>query len=194
MKSAVVLIDRPVFTSVRNAVKLGICYAGLPRGSTMWEALAGGDARPGWISDNLDVAGQAGIVMSALRHDMTPYHLAVLTARLLPRRHDCACGSPCCSGHRPNREWEGAVAMVALGAQSMCRTELKPDLAQSLVARIYARSGRSIAQLARRHNVDVKLVEWGAEVFRRCVERESEGEAWMQAADSLRRIGVVGDD
>lgn len=192
---AVTMIDDALFGSVRTAVRFGICFTGIPRSSSLWTEMVGGirERLSDAASSRVDVAGQAGIVMAVLRKDMTPYHLAVLSARLLPSKTDCHCGQPCCSGTRPNMEWEGAITMVALGAQSALGTGFRQDLARALVSRVYERSG-SIRRLARRYDVNERVVESAAERFRTYVEKESEAEAWMQAGDALRRIGVVRAD
>lgn len=60
----------------------------------------------------LESPGQAGMVRAEVQA-LGKLAEAILVAKYAPMTAPCSCGSPCCSGHAPNREWRDAKAFLA---------------------------------------------------------------------------------
>ncbi|AJW97185.1 hypothetical protein BM43_3197 [Burkholderia gladioli] len=73
--------------------------------------------RNGLGLSGMDGAGQGGMILRELTA-LTDAEMAALLGRYAPRSIPCPCDRPCCSGHRPNPDWEGAIRyleQVAVG-------------------------------------------------------------------------------
>ena len=66
----------------------------------------------------LDGAGQGGMILREL-DPLSDSEMAALLGRYAPRSQPCACGSACCSQHRPNPEWEAAIRHLEQEALSL---------------------------------------------------------------------------
>lgn len=60
----------------------------------------------------LEAPAQAGMIRAEVKA-MGKLAEAILIARVAPRMTPCSCRSSCCSGHKPNKEWTDAVAVLA---------------------------------------------------------------------------------
>lgn len=60
----------------------------------------------------LDGSAQAGMIRQEVKA-FGRLDEALLIGRHGPQHSPCECGSPCCSGRRPNREWVEAVLFLA---------------------------------------------------------------------------------
>lgn len=138
----------------------------------------------------LDGAAQAGMLRAEVRA-LGNLHEALLIARIAPRSTPCSCGSPCCSGRRPNLEWVDAVAWLSGYARDAVLAGRVIDyrIARGCVEMYFA-SSLTVTKLADRCGVSRNTV--GAYLARvRKMLRDSESLAQHAIDERLRMAGVI---
>lgn len=107
-------MDRePLFETAHNALLFAFNFSAQQYERPLMNRLA--DAPDGHVSKGLagtDGAAQAGMIMSRvmLMPALSQYIIFAQYARPTIR---CECKRPCCSGHKPNAQWEAAIAEVS---------------------------------------------------------------------------------
>jgi len=107
--------EQMLFRTPTDALIFAFNYSMQQQGRPLADRMASPAARTGKGLSGNDGAGQAGMVRRELAF-LHEIELAVLVARFAPRSMPCACRNPCCSGYRPNPEWEGAVRVLEQAA------------------------------------------------------------------------------
>jgi hypothetical protein len=101
----------PIFKSAHDALQFAFKYAGQQSPKTPMGILvqrANGAAGCGKGLSGLDGAGQAGMIMAALKH-LNDEQRAVIIARYCDVRHNC----PCCGQPAPDQLWLEAVEQLS---------------------------------------------------------------------------------
>jgi len=141
----------------------------------------------------LDGAGQAGMVMQALR-GLGALHAAILTADVAPRNTNCSCNAGCCRGYKPNMEWEESIGYLTdrlsqdLGGHR--EYAVRDGLLHSIVRRFFGIE-MSITKLAETCGVNRDTAsDHNAKATKR-LEAERDN-AWKACDDEFRRQGIIG--
>ncbi|MBJ9673352.1 DNA-binding protein [Burkholderia gladioli] len=101
-----------VFKSAFDAVRFALCYSSQQYGETLMAKRLRGESSGGGMGlVGLDGAGQAGMIRNEL-WKLPDLHLSVVVARAAPHDLPCSCGNACCSGRRPNIEWQAAISWL----------------------------------------------------------------------------------
>jgi hypothetical protein len=107
--------EQKLFRTPQDALIFAFNYSMQQQGRPLADRMASPAARTGKGLAGNDGAGQAGMVRRELAF-LQEIELAVLIARFAPRSMPCACRNPCCSGFRPNQEWEDAIRVLEQAA------------------------------------------------------------------------------
>lgn len=98
----------PLFSSTHGALLFAFNFSHQAYDRPVMNRMADGPKRSGKGLVGLDGAGQAGLIRSAV-DALGREEAMVITARFAPRREECECTRPCCSGYVPGREWRAAI-------------------------------------------------------------------------------------
>jgi hypothetical protein len=94
----------------------------------------------------VDGAATAGLGQDMLKGRLSRLHLAVRACQYAPALVRCNCRCDCCSGQRPNPQWQRAASYVAadarLHALAGCNAQLR--FVQAVLAREYGGNPRRI--------------------------------------------------
>lgn len=144
-----------LFSTPQDALVFAFNYSMQQQGRTLVDRLAAPTARTGKGLSGNDGAAQAGIVRRELE-ELPPLQRAVLTARFAPRSSPCSCGGPCCSGHRPNREWTDAIRLLEQEAAKLLKGHKPSYLLRRRLVEKAVGVKVQINMLARECHVDEK--------------------------------------
>lgn len=109
MSQAAVQVEvEPLFSSTHAALVFAFNFSHQAYDRPVMNRMADGPKRSGKGLVGLDGAGQAGMIRAAV-DALGREEAMVITARFAPRRDECECTRPCCSGYVPGREWRAAV-------------------------------------------------------------------------------------
>ncbi|MGS1116008.1 DNA-binding protein [Castellaniella sp. UC4442_H9] len=107
-------MDRePLFETAHNALLFAFNFSDQQYERPLMNRLA--DDPDGHVSMGLsgtDGAAQAGMIMSRIML-MPALSQYIIFAQYAPHALRCECKRPCCSGHRPNAQWDAAIAEVS---------------------------------------------------------------------------------
>lgn len=109
MSAAAVQVEvEPLFGSTHAALVFAFNFSHQAYDRPVMNRMADGPKRSGKGLVGLDGAGQAGMIRAAV-DALGREEAMVITARFAPRREECECTRPCCSGYVPGREWRAAI-------------------------------------------------------------------------------------
>lgn len=105
-------------------------------------------------------AAQSGLILSRLTRLTIPQQ-NIVVAKFAPRTWPCSCRAPCCSGHKPNGEWEQAISDLGTLAGRECLAGCISNraLREGLVRRIFNGSTLTLDQLAAKTGVSERTVK-----------------------------------
>lgn len=102
----------PLFRSAHAALTFALNYSMQQYDRPLMNrAMAGRSSHEGKGLFGTDGAGQAGMIRAEL-DQLLPIHKAVLIASVGPWQVPCSCKVSCCSGWKPNAEWEAAMSQL----------------------------------------------------------------------------------
>lgn len=104
--------ENMLFQNAHGALTFAFNFSGQCYDRPMMNRLASPAIGSGKGLVGLDGAAQAGMIRAEVKA-MGKLAEAILIARVAPRMTPCSCRSSCCSGHKPNKEWTDAVAVLA---------------------------------------------------------------------------------
>ena len=125
--------DEILFNSAHGALVFAFNFSGQAYDRPMMNRLATPSVGTGKGLVGLDGAGQSGFIRAEVKA-MGKLSEAIIIARIAPRSTPCACTSPCCSGHKPNKEWTDAIATLSDHVRT---TALAGCIANGLMRREY---------------------------------------------------------
>lgn len=87
----------------------------------------------------IDLAGQAGIIKGEVSRLDPRIRGQILTARFAVRHLPCSCRHSCCSGYRPNNEWQLAICDIAedVHAEALVNCSSNFTLRHAIVRRYF---------------------------------------------------------
>ncbi len=212
-------VHEPLFASTRDALRFALNYhLSLPRpqmnkmmadGKVMRIELADGSkvtvAAPKASPRSeqlrgLDGAATAGMVLAHLARLTDPQQL-VLMAASVPPSFPCACGAPCCSGHKSNNDWKRAVWKICEYLRDEAQLtkipgkkglSTSPQLRELLVQRFFnPKNGMTLENLAAIGGCTEQTVIAHRRPIITFLQREQDG-AWRNLDVSLSESGMVG--
>jgi hypothetical protein len=129
--------DVVAFKSAFDAVRFALCYSGQQYGETMLaKRLRSESIGTGMGLVGLDGAGQAGQIRRELEA-LPSLHQAVVVARAAPCDLPCSCGSACCSGRKPNHEWQAAIGWLTEASAAYCSGFSHYRLRRAIVEKVF---------------------------------------------------------
>jgi len=108
-------VDQKLFRTPQAALVFAFNYSMQQQGRPLADRLASPAMRTGKGLSGVDGAGQAGMIRREME-ELTYLQRAALVARFAPRSMPCSCRNACCSGYRPNPEWDAAIRDLEQGA------------------------------------------------------------------------------
>lgn len=154
----------------------------------------------------LDKAHLAGYILSEFAK-LDRIHQVVLSARCITCALPCDCNAPCCSGWRPVDRWVCAVdelceltkqQAIALanegaipGAPMKVGLSTQPALRRFIIAQWGARSWSSVADIARRFQLNALTVSRHRGWIEEWLDTQ-ENNAWLQLDAIFDRTGITG--
>lgn len=205
-QSATAEVLEPLFESAHGALVFAFNFSGQCYDRPMMNRLASPAFGSGKGLAGLDGAAQAGMIRAEVQA-MGQLAEAILIARLAPRVTPCSCRSSCCSGHRPNKEWGNAIAVLSdhIRTTALAGCTSNGLLRREYVVRYFTRKAEriSLEALADKHDVarntvsahaaKVTLLLGGVQARNGKPATPGLEEIAMNAAeDRLRDIGMVG--
>ena len=97
-----------IFRTPVDALIFAFNYSMQQQGRPLSDRLSAPGGRTSKGLSGNDGAAQAGMIWRELQ-DVSPLERAALIARYAPKSMPCTCTNPCCSGYRPNPEWNEAM-------------------------------------------------------------------------------------
>lgn len=142
-------MNEPLFRSAHEALVFALNYSGQAYDRPLMNRMAQEPHRSsGKGLAGLDGAAQAGFIRAELSR-LAPVCQAALIARIAPPSTPCACGHACCSGHRPNPEWNDAIAVLAtFAASALSGCVSNGKLRRGIVAKHFGAAIGGIGKLA----------------------------------------------
>lgn len=194
--------EQCLFDSAHGALVFAFNFSGQSYDRPMMNRMAAPAIGSGKGLVGLDGAAQAGFIRSEVQA-MGKLAEAILIARLAPRTQPCSCKSPCCSGHKPNREWTEAISYLAdyVRTTALAGCTAHGMLRREYVIRHFSRKDErvSIDKLAEKHDAGRNTVSAHAGKVsglfgggRDNAAPGLEAAAMMAIEDRLRDIGMVG--
>lgn len=104
--------NEPLFDNAHGALVFAFNFSGQTLDRPLMNRLAAPAVGSGKGLVGLDGAAQAGMIRSEVK-GLGKLAEAILIARIAPRTTPCSCRSVCCAGHKPNKEWTDAIAVLA---------------------------------------------------------------------------------
>lgn len=183
-----------LFRTPQDAYIFAFNYSMQQQGRPLADRMASPAARTGKGLSGNDGAGQAGMVRRELAV-MEEVELAVLIARFAPRSMPCACRNPCCSGFKPNPEWEDAIRVLEQAALE----QLAGHLSNYRLRRRLVEKGVGlkieIKSLARECGVSEKTVAAHWKIIKIWMHgQKAQHVAARASRDRSERADVAGDD
>ena len=190
------MIDSPqmLFRTPQDAYIFAFNYSMQQQGRPLADRMASPAVRTGKGLSGNDGAGQAGMVRRELAV-MEEVQLAVLIARFAPRAMPCACRNPCCSGFKPNPEWEDAIRVL----EQCALQQLAGHLSKYRLRRRLVEKGVGmkieIKSLAKECGVSEKTVSAHWKIIKTWMhgQKAQHGTARI-SRDRSERADVAGDD
>jgi len=138
----------PPFDSMHAALMFAFHHSSQTYARPTMNRMASPAPASGHGLGGLDGAAQAGMIRAEVAA-LGRLAEAIIIARIAPHGTPCHCGSPCCSGRRPNREWIDAIAWLA---DHIRRTALNGCTANAVLRHEYVR--RHFTRKADRVSID----------------------------------------
>lgn len=117
LQGEVMMYEEALFSSAHAALTFAFNFSGQQYDKSMMARLASTPSKAGKGLGGIDGAAQAGMIRAEL-HACGELVENVLTARMAPKYIICECTHACCSGKKPNHEWEDAIAWLTRDAMS----------------------------------------------------------------------------
>lgn len=196
-----------MFQSAHAALTFAFNFSGQSYDRPMMNRLGAPAQGSGKGLVGLDGAGQAGMIRAEVQ-SLGRLAEAILIARIAPRTTPCSCRSVCCSGHKPNREWTSAIAVLAdhIRVSVFAGCVVNGLMRREYLVRYFARKEDrvGIEDLAEKHDVARNTVSaHNAKVFAYLggtqARKDKPASIGMEQAafnaieDKLRSIGMVGE-
>lgn len=154
--------------------------------------------RPPPLSE-LDGAATAGFILRHLeRLDLR--HRTILLGVAIRAYNPCSCGSPCCSGRRPDPRWNEAVRQACYLIQdaddimvnpAKRGLSTQPELRISLVKQYFTKAFDSQAWMAATFKLSPTTVALHKTLLDAWLARV-EGEAWLELDAIFDQVGITG--
>ena len=199
-------MESPLFDSAHGALVFAFNFSTQCYDRPIMNRMADGPEKSGKGLVGLDGAAQAGFVLAEVK-SMGRISEAVIAARIAPRSNPCECGASCCSGHKSNKTWVDAIAVLA---DHMRNTALAGCVCNGIMRREYVvrhftkKDQRiSLESLAQKYDIDrhtvsahaAKVSAYFAGVTRSNGTPTTPGieqSAFNAIQDRLEEIGMVG--
>ena len=193
------------FTSSRDALVFAFNVSDQAYDRPMMNRMAAPSLGKGGLA-GLEAPGQAGMIRAEVKA-MGKLAEAILIARIAPRTTPCACRSSCCSGHKPNKEWTDAIAVLAdhVRTSALAGCIANGLMRREYVVRYFSKKEErvSLEALAENHDIarntvsahNAKVATWLGGVPARKDKPAMLGmeqAAFDAIEDRLRSIGMVG--
>lgn len=183
--------DEALFSSAHSALLFAFNASMQQYDRPIINRMAAQDIGSGKGLAGLDGAAQAGMIRAELKA-IGRLHEAILIARIAPRSTPCTCRAPCCSGRRPNREWNEALDWLSDYVRTTARAGRTSDyrIRRGCVEMFFG-SSMTVSRLA--HLCGVTRNTVGAHFARvRKLLKEEEGRAQIAIDERLRAAGIIG--
>ncbi len=146
--------NEATFSSTPAALLFAFNFSMQQYDRPMMNRMAGGPAAGAGGLSGLDGAAQAGLVRARIAR-LDALHQAALVARYAPPTLPCECTHPCCSGQKPNFEWQAAMRLLADEAERapLSGCAAKRPLTLGLLSRAVGRDKQGMQQLAKNAGV-----------------------------------------
>ncbi len=131
--AAAVETEEPLFDTAHGALVFAFNFSGQSYDRPLMNRMAAPAIGTGKGLVGLDGAAQAGFIRAEVA-SLGKLAEAILISRIAPRTTPCSCRSACCSGHRPNKEWQDAISYLA---DHMRNTALAGCTAHGILRREY---------------------------------------------------------
>ncbi len=166
-----------------------------------WDRVASrSHLQPGESLRGMSRIGQAGMILQLVARLNIEQQYA-LRARFIRPDSPCACGSPCCQGHRVNLAWKQAVdglceylksdAYVVRRSRSKLGLSTEPRLRLAIVTGHFLSKLHPQAQIAAEVGVSATTVAKHSELIGKCLE-VLEDSALEEIALIFDQVGLVG--
>lgn len=171
------------FRSAHDALLFAHRYADQQSPRTpMSRMLQGGPLGRGSGLVGLDGAGQAGLILAALRH-LSAEQRALIVVRYGDMRHEC----PCCGQQAPSKAWAAALDELSHAPEL---ADLPRPLRHAAVERVVCRRRISLSAWASRYDTAERTVRHRVQqVRKRFGKVEHEAIAWL--SDHYEAHGLV---
>lgn len=205
-QSATAEMLEPLFESAHGALVFAFNFSGQCYDRPMMNRLASPAIGSGKGLVGLDGAAQAGMIRAEVK-TLGKLAESILIARIAPRMTPCSCRSSCCSGHKPNKEWTDAIAILADHVRTTALAGCVSNglLRREYVVRHFTRKDEriSLEALAEKHEIHrdtasahaskVALLLGGSQAKKgKPAVPGLEGVAMAAIEDRLREIGMAG--
>jgi hypothetical protein len=177
------------FRSVEHALAFAFRHPEAQVARTVLSRMAGGPERAGNGLGGLDGAGQAGLILSALR-TLGEVAYALAAAKYLPKSIPCTCRKSCCTGWQRNPDWIGAIEKVTDSTSAaLPHRRVMLGLRQAVVLRHFGEKV-SFTEIAKQCRVDRDTASAHAKAVNDYIRRT---EADMRASlfDRFATSGVI---
>jgi hypothetical protein len=103
-----------LFRSMNGALAFALNFRHGTLKPSQLSVMMGGSHPVGRGLSGLDGAAQAGMIRAEIDQLQPRVRGLILVAHFAPRSFPCPCRQACCSGHRPNGEWQQAISDIAV--------------------------------------------------------------------------------
>lgn len=186
------MIEEPLFVTTRGALWFAHNFT---HGSLKKSAMAAmiPDGEPaGKGLGGLDGAAQAGMILAEVS-TLSPLGQNLTMARYAPRKALCKCGSHCCTGFKPNRQWSEAIDWLANHVHAAVQVGVFSHyhLRRALVMRYFGEES-NFRDIAAKCGVNKDTASHYNQKISAYLSAQ-EAKIEQQADELLRTVGVVGD-
>ena len=135
-------------------------------------------------------AGQAGMILAQLARRPDREILALVLSSMNHNK-SCHCGSPCCSGWRPDPVWtNAAVEMGDYLHEDLAGRIMYRAVRQALIERYFGYRRITLEEIAERCAISKRSVEEHAACVNRAL-KELKGRSWHAFAQALTEAGYL---
>ena len=184
-------MNEPLFRSAHEALVFALNYSGQAYDRPLMNRMADEPHRSsGKGLVGLDGAAQAGMIRAELSM-LAPVLQAALIARCGPQSTPCACKHACCSGQKPNPEWNEAIAVLSSYSLSVLSGRVSNGkLRRGIVAKHFGAAIGGIGKLADVCNVNRDTAsDHNAKIVP--LLKETEGRAWHEFDQRMFATGTI---
>lgn len=187
-----------LFGSAHAALVFAFNFSGQQFDKSAMARLASTPGKAGKGLGGLDGAAQAGMVRAEL-HACGELVENILIARIAPKSVICECTHACCSGKKPNHEWNNAIVWLTREAMAQVAGSLSHyHLRRGIIERYFGVK-HNIAELAEICDVSRNTVAAHQQKLLRWLKGENkqhmsgiEAQCWARVEMALDAAGMIG--